>query len=108
MDDRAAERLAGQPAGRRVGPYPPRLRRRAADYREHLKPVTGTGRERLTAADGTLSPPDDRERYVVALTNLVLLTYVHLRALHGQYGWGAEDTATYVVELLASGYEPRG
>ena len=56
------------------------------------------------AADGTLEPPEDRDRYVVALTNLVLLTYVHLRAYHGDFGWSAEDTAAYLVDLVASGY----
>ena len=56
------------------------------------------------AADTTLHPPEDRERYVVALTNLTLLTYVHLRAFHGPYGWTAASTADYLIDLLASGY----
>jgi AcrR family transcriptional regulator len=59
------------------------------------------------AADGTLDPVPDPERYVTALTNLVMLTYVHLRALHGDYGWQPEETRDYLVKLVAEGYLPR-
>ena len=59
------------------------------------------------AADGSLDPIEDQERFVSALTNLVLLTYVHLRALHGEYGWSQAETTTYLLDLVANGYSPR-
>ena len=59
------------------------------------------------AADGSLDPVEDQERFVVALTNVVLLTYVHLRALHGEYGWDAAGTTSSLLELVARGYLPR-
>ena len=60
------------------------------------------------ATDGTLDPVPDPERFVTALTNLVMLTYVHLRALHGDYGWQPEETQNYLLNLVAQGYLPRG
>jgi AcrR family transcriptional regulator len=61
------------------------------------------------AADGSLDVVDDQERFVVALTNLVLLTYVHLRALHGEYGWGpGRRRITCSVWLPTATFPERG
>lgn len=57
-------------------------------------------------ADGTLDDPGDREGFVVVLSNVVLLTYVHLRAHHADYGWSIERSRS-VVDLVAEGYLPR-
>jgi len=44
------------------------------------------------------------ERFITALTNMVILTYVHLRAYHGSFGWLPANTAEYVVALVSRGY----
>ena len=61
----------------------------------------------LAVADGSLPAPADCRTWIGALTNMVLLTYVHLRAYHAENGWTAQRTAAYVVELVARGYLPR-
>lgn len=57
-----------------------------------------------TAAEGELAVPPDPHRFVVLLCDTVMLTYVHLRALHGAYGWPADQTTTELVTLVARGY----
>ena len=61
----------------------------------------------LAVADGSLPPPEEPRTWIGALTNMVLLTYVHLRAYHAENGWTAQRTAGYVVDLVARGYLPR-
>ena len=61
----------------------------------------------LAVADGSLPEPPEPKTWIGALTNMVLLTYVHLRAYHAENGWTAERTAGYVVDLVARGYLPR-
>jgi AcrR family transcriptional regulator len=58
-------------------------------------------------ADGSLEPGPDRTTFIAVLTNMVLLTYVHLRAHHGQFGWEPTNTTEYVVDLVGRGYLPR-
>ena len=57
--------------------------------------------------DGSLSSIEDRRRFIGALTNMVLLTYVHLRAYHAAAGWRPANTAAHVVTLVSEGYLPR-
>lgn len=59
------------------------------------------------AADGTLPPVDDATRFVVVLTDALLLTYVHLRAHHSSYGWTPDRTTDYLIDLLTHGFLPR-
>ncbi len=59
------------------------------------------------AADGSLPPVDNSTRFVVALTDALLLSYVHLRAHHSSYGWTADSTADYLIDLLSRGFLPR-
>jgi AcrR family transcriptional regulator len=59
------------------------------------------------AADGSLPPVEDPPRFVVVLTDSLLLTYVHLRAHHRGYGWCPDRTADQLVDLLAHGFLPR-
>ena len=61
----------------------------------------------LVIADRSLEPPEEPRMFVGALTNMVLLTYVHLRAYHADNGWTAEGTATFIVDLVSRGYLPR-
>jgi AcrR family transcriptional regulator len=61
----------------------------------------------LAAADGSLPAPEEPRTWIGALTNMVLLTYVHLRAYHSHNGWTGQHTASYVVDLVARGYLPR-
>lgn len=61
----------------------------------------------LAVADGSLAPPQEPRTFIGALTNMVLLTYVHLRAYHTENGWTAKRSPGYVVELVARGYLPR-
>ena len=58
-------------------------------------------------ADGSLEPPEQPTAFVAALTNMVLLTYVHLRTYHSQYGWTPQRTAAVTVDLVSRGYLPR-
>ncbi|MFK4088424.1 TetR/AcrR family transcriptional regulator [Kribbella sp. NPDC020789] len=55
-------------------------------------------------ADGTLPSIEDETKFVVALTDMLLLSYVHLRAHHSNYGWPADHTADYLINLLTHGY----
>lgn len=59
------------------------------------------------ATDGSLPPVDDPPRFIVALTDSLILTYVHLRAHHGDYGWPADRTADHLIDLLTHGFAPR-
>ncbi len=59
------------------------------------------------ATDGSLPPVDDPPRFVVALTDSLILTYVHLRTHHGDYGWTPDRTADHLVDLLTHGFAPR-
>jgi hypothetical protein len=63
----------------------------------------------LTAgeADGSLDAVPEPARWITVLTDMVLLTYVHLRAYHAHYGWQPANTTEYVVRLVADGYLPR-
>ena len=61
----------------------------------------------LAVADGSLAPPEQPTAFVAALTNMVLLTYVHLRTYHTPWGWTPERTATVTVDLVSRGYLPR-
>jgi hypothetical protein len=45
--------------------------------------------------------------FIGALTNMVVLSYVHLRAYHADNGWTSRRTATFIVELVSRGYLPR-
>lgn len=62
----------------------------------------------VAVADGSLPPPADARTWIGALTNMVLLTYVHLRAYHSDNGWTPQHTADFVIELVSRGYLPRG
>lgn len=59
------------------------------------------------AADGSLPPIEDPSRFVVVLTDALLLTYVHLRAHHGDYGWSPDRATDHLVNLLTHGFLPR-
>jgi AcrR family transcriptional regulator len=59
------------------------------------------------ASDGSLPPIEDPSRFVVVLTDALLLTYVHLRAHHGDYGWFPDRTTDHLVNLLTHGFLPR-
>ncbi len=50
---------------------------------------------------------DDHRQFVGVLTNMVVLTYVHLRSYHEVGGWGPLNTAEHVVGLVSDGYLPR-
>jgi AcrR family transcriptional regulator len=58
------------------------------------------------AADGSLPPIEDPPRFVVVLTDALMLTYVHLRAHHGAYGWSPDRTADHLINLLTNGFLP--
>jgi AcrR family transcriptional regulator len=58
-------------------------------------------------SDGSLAEIDDRARFVVALSDLVMLTYVHLRVHHRSYGWTPALSADQLINLLSLGYLPR-
>jgi AcrR family transcriptional regulator len=59
------------------------------------------------ASDGSLPPIEDPPRFVVVLTDALLLTYVHLRAHHGDYGWSPDRTTDHLINLLTNGFLPR-
>ena len=61
----------------------------------------------LAVADGSLDPPEQPAAFVAALTNMVLLTYVHLRTYHTQYGWTPQRATNVTVDLVSRGYLPR-
>jgi len=61
----------------------------------------------LAVADGSLEPPEEPRMFIGALTNMVVLSYVHLRAYHADNGWTSRRTATFIVELVSRGYLPR-
>jgi AcrR family transcriptional regulator len=61
----------------------------------------------LAVADGSLEPPEEPRMFIGAVTNMVLLTYVHLRVYHADNGWTPQRTATFIVDLVARGYLPR-
>jgi AcrR family transcriptional regulator len=61
----------------------------------------------LAVADGSLYPPDEPTMFIAALTNMALLTYVHMRSYHAEYGWNPQRTADFIVDLASSGYLPR-
>jgi len=61
----------------------------------------------LAVADGSLEPPEHPTAFVAALTNMVLLTYVHLRTYHTQYGWTPQRATEVTVDLVSHGYLPR-
>jgi AcrR family transcriptional regulator len=58
-------------------------------------------------ADGSLAPVADPRRFAVLVSDMVLFTYVHLRAHHRRYGWTPDSTRDAVVDLVANGYLPR-
>jgi AcrR family transcriptional regulator len=58
-------------------------------------------------ADGSLEPPEQPTAFVAALTNMVLLTYVHLRTYHTEYGWTPTRATAVTVDLVSRGYLPR-
>ncbi|MET7282203.1 TetR family transcriptional regulator [Kribbella sp. NPDC005582] len=59
------------------------------------------------AADGSLPPVDDETRFVVALTDALILGYVHLRAHHAAYDWTPDRTAEHLINLMTYGFVPR-
>jgi AcrR family transcriptional regulator len=61
----------------------------------------------LAVADGSLAPPEQPMAFVSGLTNMVLLTYVHLRAYHAEFAWTPERTTAFLVDLVSRGYLPR-
>jgi len=64
--------------------------------------ILGAGR-----ADGTLAATSaygDERKFIAALTNMVVLSYVHLRSYHAAFGWRPGNTAEYVVALVSRGY----
>jgi AcrR family transcriptional regulator len=61
----------------------------------------------MAVSDGSLEPPEQPTAFVAALTNMVLLTYVHLRTYHTEYGWTPERTTAVTVDLVSRGYLPR-
>ncbi|HCT81176.1 MAG TPA: hypothetical protein DGG94_14775 [Micromonosporaceae bacterium] len=61
----------------------------------------------LAVADGSLEPPEEPRMFIGALTNMVLLTYVHLRAYHADGGWTPQRAAGFAVDLVSRGYLPR-
>jgi AcrR family transcriptional regulator len=61
----------------------------------------------VAVADGSLAQPEQPTAFVAALTNMVLLTYVHLRTYHTEYGWTPERTAAVTVDLVSRGYLQR-
>jgi len=61
----------------------------------------------VAVADGSLEPPEQPTAFVAALTNMVLLTYVHLRTYHTGYGWTPQRATAVTVDLVARGYLPR-
>jgi len=61
----------------------------------------------VAVADGSLEPPEQPTAFVAALTNMVLLTYVHLRTYHTEYGWTPERATAVTVDLVSRGYLPR-
>jgi AcrR family transcriptional regulator len=61
----------------------------------------------LAVADGSLEPPEQPTAFVAALTNMVLLTYVHLRTYHTEYGWTPQRATAVTVDLVSRGYLPR-
>ena len=61
----------------------------------------------LAAADGSLEAPEQPTAFIAVLTNMVLLTYVHMRTYHTQWGWTPERTTAVTVDLVSRGYLPR-
>jgi AcrR family transcriptional regulator len=61
----------------------------------------------LAVADGSLEQPEQPTAFVAALTNMVLLTYVHLRTYHTEYGWTPQRATAVTVDLVSRGYLPR-
>jgi len=61
----------------------------------------------MAVADGSLEPPEQPTAFVAALTNMVLLTYVHLRTYHTEYGWTPQRATAVTVDLVSRGYLPR-
>lgn len=61
----------------------------------------------VAVADGSLTPPEQPTAFVAALTNMVLLTYVHLRTYHTEYGWTPQRATEVTVDLVSRGYLPR-
>jgi AcrR family transcriptional regulator len=61
----------------------------------------------VAVADGSLEPPEQPTAFVAALTNMVLLTYVHLRTYHTEYGWTPQRATAVTVDLVSRGYLPR-
>jgi AcrR family transcriptional regulator len=57
--------------------------------------------------EGSLAPIAEPHRFVVLVSDAVLLTYVHLRVHHRAYGWSPETTTDELVRLVANGYLPR-
>jgi AcrR family transcriptional regulator len=55
-------------------------------------------------ADRSLPAVEDPSKFVVALTDMLLLGYVHLRAHHSNYGWPADHTAEYLIDLVTHGF----
>jgi len=61
----------------------------------------------VAVADGSLEPPEQPTAFVAALTNMVLLTYVHLRTYHTEYGWTPQRATAVTVDLVSRGYLTR-
>jgi AcrR family transcriptional regulator len=61
----------------------------------------------VAVADGSLERPEQPTAFVAAITNMVLLTYVHLRTYHTAYGWTPERARTQTLGLVSRGYLPR-
>lgn len=55
-------------------------------------------------ADGSLAPVAEPRRFAVLVSDTVLLSYVHLRTHHRQYGWTAEMAREAVLALVTNGY----
>jgi AcrR family transcriptional regulator len=60
----------------------------------------------LGSADHSVPAPDDPMQFITTVTNMVLLTYVHLRAHHAETYPTAEYTALLVVRLATRGFLP--
>lgn len=58
-------------------------------------------------ADGSVADIGEVWPYAAMLSNAVTLPYVHLRVHHAEWGWTAERTRRYLLELVGSGYLPR-
>lgn len=58
-------------------------------------------------ADGSLGTVPEPARFITLVTDMVFLTYVHLRSYHADYGWQPANTTDHLVRLVADGYLPR-